>query len=63
VEQGWVEELTLKRNDNGAVNPGNNLHVSGLARSITKDDLDRMFGKTGKVCSRYTSLEKYSMVL
>ncbi|KAK4684703.1 transformer-2 protein, partial [Tremellales sp. Uapishka_1] len=36
-------------NDDGAVNPGNNLHVSGIARNIDVPQLEDIFAKHGKV--------------
>ncbi len=42
----------LDRPEEGATNVGNNLHVSGLARSIDPRFLDDLFGKYGKVCLR-----------
>lgn len=38
------------RGGDGEGNPGNNLHVSGLATRTTDDDLHEVFGKFGKVC-------------
>ena len=40
---------TCFRPEEGATNVGNNLHVSGLARSIDVRYLDQLFGKYGKV--------------
>ena len=40
------------RNEGGndvEANPGNNLHVSGLAMRTTDQDLEEIFGKFGKV--------------
>lgn len=42
---------TLKfRPEGEAQNQGNNLHVSGLARSVDVRMLEDVFGKVGKVC-------------
>jgi hypothetical protein len=32
-------------------NPGNNLHVSGLAHKVDNRDLELAFGKYGRVCT------------
>ncbi|KAJ1549715.1 hypothetical protein HK405_002575, partial [Cladochytrium tenue] len=36
------------RQDDGSVNQGNNLHVSGLSPRTRDDDLEREFSKFGK---------------
>jgi transformer-2 protein len=36
-------------NDGGSVNPGNNLHVSGLSHKIDTRDLEAAFAKIGRV--------------
>jgi RNA recognition motif-containing protein len=43
--------LLLKRSD-GAHNPGNNLHVSGLSNKIDQRDLEAVFSKFGRVSFR-----------
>lgn len=37
------------RADEGATNPGNNLHVSGLALKVEQRDLEEFFSTAGKV--------------
>lgn len=48
---------TNSGNDSGT-NPGNNLHVSGLAHRVDNRELDSLFSKYGKV-SFYTAYEWY----
>lgn len=38
------------RDSVNADNPGNNLYVTGLSTRITNSDLEKYFGKEGKVC-------------
>jgi hypothetical protein len=37
------------RGGNEASNPGMNLHVSGLSREVTADDLNKRFNEVGTV--------------
>uniref|UniRef100_A0A803PJS4 RRM domain-containing protein n=1 Tax=Cannabis sativa TaxID=3483 RepID=A0A803PJS4_CANSA len=37
------------RSPEDVVNPGNNLYVTGLSTRVTTDDLEKFFGKEGKV--------------
>eukprot|EP01027_Heterolobosea_sp_BB2_P008198 GEZU01012159.1.p1 GENE.GEZU01012159.1~~GEZU01012159.1.p1 ORF type:complete len:166 (-),score=32.50 GEZU01012159.1:1192-1689(-) len=37
------------RRDEDAVNPGTNLHVSGLSRRVREEDLHKKFSKYGKI--------------
>lgn len=37
------------RDSGGADNPGNNLYVTGLSTRVTTSDLEKYFGKEGKV--------------
>ncbi|KAH6911074.1 hypothetical protein BKA70DRAFT_1269387 [Coprinopsis sp. MPI-PUGE-AT-0042] len=36
----------------GGNNPGNNLHVSGLSHKVDSRDLETLFAKSGRVCSK-----------
>lgn len=40
-----------RRGEGGGTNPGNNLHVSGLATRVDTRDLEAAFGKIGRVGS------------
>ncbi|KAJ7352046.1 hypothetical protein DFH08DRAFT_693286 [Mycena albidolilacea] len=44
-----VFRLEHEANDGGSVNPGNNLHVSGLSHKIDTRDLEAAFAKIGRV--------------
>lgn len=35
--------------DNGSVNPGNNLHVSGVSKQAKESDIEEAFAKFGRV--------------
>jgi hypothetical protein len=47
---GTSADLLLHRGgEGGGVNPGNNLHVSGLSSRVDNRDLEALFSKHGKV--------------
>lgn len=49
-ENGGASEQPRNGGGNDVeANPGNNLHVSGLAMRTTDQDLEEIFGKFGKV--------------
>ena len=39
----------VSRGEDSGVNPGNNLHVSGLSRKVDSRDLEEAFSKVGRV--------------
>ncbi len=47
-------------NDDGSTNKGNNLHVSGLARSITDRVLEDHFSKVGKIVKAQVMLDPHT---
>ena len=51
----YVLTLPYSRDD-GNTNPGNNLHVSGLSRTVEARDLEDAFAKVGRVSAQYQSL-------
>lgn len=56
----WFDYLTLfsalklqiirSRDSEDAINPGNNLYVTGLSTRVTETDLEKYFNREGKVC-------------
>jgi len=49
-------------NADGSINAGNNLHVSGLARSINDRQLEDIFSKCGKIVKAQVMADPHTRV-
>lgn len=46
---GLPDAYNVVRREGGGLNPGNNLHVSGLSHRVDTRDLEQAFAKIGRV--------------
>lgn len=53
--------LSRSRDSGGADNPGNNLYVTGLSTRVTTSDLEKYFGKEGKVVACHLVIDPHTM--